>query len=151
VLVSGHPRQEKLLGQVYKRLIEELTKLEVEVNVDKTKVVDLTKDESFSFLGFDFKRVRGKTGKWYPQKTPRSKKENRTTGQTQARVQKATNPGTRRRHIRNKPYNQRVGKLLPNRAFEPMFQLYKGLGRKESKKAPDESEETQGIRLEKVE
>jgi hypothetical protein len=27
----------------------------------------------------------------------------------------------------------------------------KGLGRKESKKAPDESEETQGIRLEKVE
>lgn len=74
VLVSGHPRQEKLLGQVYKRLIEELTKLEVEVNVDKTKVVDLTKEESFSFLGFDFKRVKGKTGKWYPQKTPRSKK-----------------------------------------------------------------------------
>ncbi|MEA1961204.1 MAG: hypothetical protein U9N81_08035 [Bacillota bacterium] len=32
VLVDGHPRQEKLLGQVYKRLIEELMKLEVEVN-----------------------------------------------------------------------------------------------------------------------
>jgi len=74
VLVDGHLRQEKLLGQVYKRLIEELTKLEVEVNAEKTRVVDLTKDESFSFLGFDFKRVRGKTGKWYPQKTPRSKK-----------------------------------------------------------------------------
>jgi RNA-directed DNA polymerase len=51
-----------------------LTKLEVEVNVDKTKVVDLTKEESFSFLGFDFKRVKSKTGKWYPQKTPISKK-----------------------------------------------------------------------------
>lgn len=74
VLVDGHPRQEKLLGQVYKRLMEELTKLEVEVNAEKTRVVDLTKDESFSFLGFDFKRLRGKTGKWYPQKTPRSKK-----------------------------------------------------------------------------
>ncbi|MDD3879305.1 MAG: reverse transcriptase domain-containing protein [Syntrophomonas sp.] len=50
VLVSGHPRQEKLLGQVYKRLMEELAKLEVEVNAEKTGVVDLTKDESFSFL-----------------------------------------------------------------------------------------------------
>ena len=74
VLVNGHPQQEKLLGQVYKRLIEELTKLQVEVNTDKTKVVDLTKDESFSFLGFDFKRVKSKTGKWYPQKTPKNKK-----------------------------------------------------------------------------
>lgn len=74
VLVDGHPQQAKLLGQVYRRLIEELTKLEVEVNTDKTRVVDLTKDESFSFLGFDFKRVRDNAGKWYPHKTPRNKK-----------------------------------------------------------------------------
>ena len=74
ILVSGYPRHEKLLKQVYQRLMEELAKLQVEVNADKTRVVDLTKDESFSFLGFDFKRVRGKTGKWYPQKTPKSKK-----------------------------------------------------------------------------
>ena len=74
ILVSGYPRHEKLLKQVYQRLMEELAKLQVEVNADKTRVVDLTKDESFSFLGFDFKRVRGKSGKWYPQRTPKSKK-----------------------------------------------------------------------------
>ncbi|MEA1962290.1 MAG: reverse transcriptase domain-containing protein, partial [Bacillota bacterium] len=54
ILVSGHPRQEKLLGQVNKRLMEELEKLQVEVNTEKTSIVNLTKDQSFSFLGFDF-------------------------------------------------------------------------------------------------
>ena len=82
---------------------------------------------------------------------PKKQKENRITGKTQARVQKAANPGTRRRNIHNKPYNQRVGELLSNWALKPVLQLYKGLGRKESKKAPDEGEETQRIRLEKVE
>lgn len=76
ILVSGHRQQEKLLGQVYRRLREELTKLQVEVNTEKSRVVDLTKGGSFSFLGFDFKLAKGKTGKKYPMKTPKIKKRN---------------------------------------------------------------------------
>lgn len=80
ILVSGHWQQEKLLKQVYRRLKEELTKLQVEVNTEKSRVVDLTKGGSFSFLGFDFKLAKGKTGKKYPMKTPKIKKRNELLG-----------------------------------------------------------------------
>ncbi|EGY27970.1 hypothetical protein Rin_00021040, partial [Candidatus Regiella insecticola 5.15] len=36
----------------YKRLKEELIKLGVTLNLEKTRQVDLKQDESFSFLGF---------------------------------------------------------------------------------------------------
>jgi len=42
----------------YKRLLEELDKLEVQVNQERTWMVDLTQDESFSFLGFEFRRTQ---------------------------------------------------------------------------------------------
>ena len=74
ILVSGHPQQTTLLRQIQQRLLEELGKLQVEVNQEKTRLVDLTKDESFDFLGFEFRRVRGRNGKWYPLKAPRMKK-----------------------------------------------------------------------------
>ena len=55
------------------RLLEELVKLDVTVNVEKTRLVDLKKEESFSFLGFDFQRVRTRSGKWGVLYTPRMK------------------------------------------------------------------------------
>jgi RNA-directed DNA polymerase len=62
------------VAAVSKRLREELAKLEVEVNEEKTRVVDLTKDECFGFLGFDFRRVQSLTGTWRAQFTPKLKK-----------------------------------------------------------------------------
>ena len=53
-----------LTKAVYKRLIQELTKLKVRINSDKTKVVDLTKKDTFSFLGFVYRRVKTRKGKW---------------------------------------------------------------------------------------
>jgi RNA-directed DNA polymerase len=53
-----------LAKAAYKRLMEELDKLGVKVNRDKTKMVDLTKRDSFSFLGFVFRRVKTRRGKW---------------------------------------------------------------------------------------
>jgi len=55
-------------------LREELDKLRVEINEEKTRIVDLGKGESFGFLGFDFCRVRSRKGKWRPQYTPKRKK-----------------------------------------------------------------------------
>lgn len=52
VLIDGHPNNRKWIHAVQKRLKEELDKLEVEMNPDKTKVVDLKKGEKFNFLGF---------------------------------------------------------------------------------------------------
>ena len=70
VLVNGHPREERLFGQVSRRLREELALLEVEINEDKTKVVDLVKGESFGFLGFMIRRVRSRHGRWFALQMP---------------------------------------------------------------------------------
>jgi RNA-directed DNA polymerase len=76
ILVDGYRRWEWLEKAAYKRLLEELAKLDVELNEEKTRLVDLTKDESFSFLGFDFRRVKSRQGKWRAQLTPRMKARN---------------------------------------------------------------------------
>ncbi|MBC8387763.1 MAG: group II intron reverse transcriptase/maturase [Actinobacteria bacterium] len=53
-----------LTEAAYRRLIQELRKLKVRINSDKTKVVDLTKGDTFSFLGFVYRRVKTRNGKW---------------------------------------------------------------------------------------
>ncbi len=74
VLVNGNAKHRWLLNAVEKRLREELSKIQVEVNVEKTRRVDLEAGESFSFLGFDFRRVKARTGKWIPMRVPQRKK-----------------------------------------------------------------------------
>jgi RNA-directed DNA polymerase len=73
VLVDGHSRWDWLLKAAYRRLLEELAKLDLQINVEKTRVVDLTKGESFGFLGFDFRRVKTRNGKWGARFTPKMK------------------------------------------------------------------------------
>jgi RNA-directed DNA polymerase len=74
ILVDHHPRHDWLLKAVEQRLREELAILQVEVNEEKSRIVDLAKQESFGFLGFDFRRVRSLKGAWRPQRTPKLKK-----------------------------------------------------------------------------
>lgn len=74
VLVNAHPKQRWLREAVEKRLREELGKLEVEVNEDKTCRVELSRGESFGFLGFEFRRVRSRSGRWMPLYRPQTKK-----------------------------------------------------------------------------
>ena len=71
VLVDFHPRHVRLRAAVEQRLREELAKLQVEVNEEKTRRVDLTKEESFGFLGFEFRRIRSRAGRWMPLRIPR--------------------------------------------------------------------------------
>jgi RNA-directed DNA polymerase len=73
ILVDGFRRWDWLAKAAYKRLLEELEKLDVQINPEKTRVVDLTRDEAFSFLGFDFRRVKTRQGKWGVRVTPRLK------------------------------------------------------------------------------
>jgi RNA-directed DNA polymerase len=80
VLVNGDPRNDRLLGQVTRRLREELAKLEVEVNEEKSRTVDLRKGESFGYLGFDIRLVRKRTGRRYVLRTPKVKKRTQLLG-----------------------------------------------------------------------
>jgi len=65
---------------VEKRLREELAKLRVEVNEEKSRTVDLQRGESFGFLGFEFRRVRSRRGRWMPQLMPKGKKRTALLG-----------------------------------------------------------------------
>ena len=74
ILVGSDPRQRWLRGAVERRLREELAKLQVEVNEDKSCRVDLEQGESFGFLGFEFRRIRSRRGRWMPLYVPKGKK-----------------------------------------------------------------------------
>lgn len=74
ILVDGHPRHGRLFRQVAGRLREELARLSVGINEEKSRVVDLRAGESFGFLGFDVRLVRTKTGRYAPLVTPKVKK-----------------------------------------------------------------------------
>jgi RNA-directed DNA polymerase len=77
ILISWHRNQDWICKAVDKR--EELAKIQVAVNEEKTRTVDLMKGEAFDFLGFRWQRVRGKGGKWFPLYTPLSKKRKELT------------------------------------------------------------------------
>jgi RNA-directed DNA polymerase len=64
ILIDGYRQWEWLAKAAYQRLLEELAKLDVQLNHDKTRWVDLAKGESFSFLGFDLRRVKTRRGVW---------------------------------------------------------------------------------------
>ena len=74
ILIDAHPLNDWLLGAVDKRLRQELAKLGVEINEEKSRVVDLRKDESFAFLGFEYRYLPGRSGKLRLQVTPKQKK-----------------------------------------------------------------------------
>jgi RNA-directed DNA polymerase len=74
ILIDAHPQNDWLLGAVDKRLRQELAKLRVEINEEKSRVVDLRKDESFAFLGFEYRLIPGRSGKLRLQVTPKQKK-----------------------------------------------------------------------------
>ena len=71
---DAHRRHDWLLQAVEKRLREAWAVLDVTINEEKSRRVDLAHGETFSFLGFDFRRVKSRRGVWRPWYTPRLKK-----------------------------------------------------------------------------
>jgi RNA-directed DNA polymerase len=74
VLVDAYRQHDGLFRAVQRRIREEFDKLQVEINEDKSRIVDLGKGESFGFLGFEFRRIRSLRGVWRPNYAPRMKK-----------------------------------------------------------------------------
>jgi RNA-directed DNA polymerase len=80
LLDPKHPRAEWLRRSVWKRLREELVSLDVEINEEKTREVDLAQGGSFGFLGFDFRRILSRNGRWRPYCQPQMKKRTELIG-----------------------------------------------------------------------
>jgi len=74
ITISGHSSKRGWAKRALQRLQEQLEPLGVELNLDKTRMVNVLKGESFSFLGFDLRRVqnRSKTG-YFILMTPKKK------------------------------------------------------------------------------
>src|SRR5882757_6573752 len=74
ILIDAYPRHDWLMVAVEKRLREEFAELQVEINEEKSRIVDLGRGGSFGFLGFDFRRIRSRRGAWRANYTPKLKK-----------------------------------------------------------------------------
>ena len=75
ILVDGYPQWQPHVGMIQKRLDQELKKVEIEINEEKTKVVDFGSGGSFGFLGFDLRAGRTRLGKRFVLRTPMRKKQ----------------------------------------------------------------------------
>src|SRR5881296_3077814 len=98
ILVDWHRRHDWLLRAVHRRLREELAKLALRLNEEKSRLVDLRLGETFGFLGFDFRRVRSLRGVWRAQVTPK--------------VSQRTALLTRLREVFRRYQSQPVGRMI---------------------------------------
>ena len=74
IAVSGHHSKRGWAQRALQRLQEQLAPLGVELNREKTRMVDMLNGEAFGFLGFDLRRVRKRKGNGYfLQMTPKKK------------------------------------------------------------------------------
>ena len=151
VLVDGHPRHDLLLATLARRLRAELAKLEVEVNEEKSRTVDLARGESFGYLGFDIRRVRSRSGKWRVLRTPKPKKAHGTAESAQAGLSLAPLPAGAPGDREDQSHAPGVGQLFRPRQLQRLFLLRPRLGGEEAETAPRAKLETHRLRLEKVE
>jgi RNA-directed DNA polymerase len=151
ILIDSYSRHDWLVKAVEKRLREEFAKLRVEINEEKSRMVDLRKKERFGFLGFDFRRIRSLKGVWRPKYTPKLTKRTAVLAKLRDIFrQHASQPVGRVIEMIN-PILRGWVNYLCGRAFREMFDVYQRLGRKEATETPDGCAETPGIRLEAME
>ena len=62
ILVDGHRKWKRLVKIVITGLLEELGKLDVQLNREKSRLVNMEWGNTFTFLGFEFRRVKTRKG-----------------------------------------------------------------------------------------
>ena len=78
ILMDGYPQWQPHVGMIQKRLDQELRKVQIEINEEKTKVVDFGTGGSFGFLGFDLKAGRNRLRQAIRSAHPDEEKAERT-------------------------------------------------------------------------
>jgi RNA-directed DNA polymerase len=65
ITVSGHHTKRGWAERALQRLQEQFALIGVELNPEKTKLVNMLNGDAFGFLGFDLRRVRKRSGEGY--------------------------------------------------------------------------------------
>jgi RNA-directed DNA polymerase len=63
IAVNGHDSLKWLVKKCFRRLSEEMNKLKVKLNTQKTKIVNVNNNETFTFLGFEYRKITMNNGK----------------------------------------------------------------------------------------
>jgi RNA-directed DNA polymerase len=128
ILVNAHRRQQWLWRAVEKRVREELAKLEVEVNEEKSRNVNLEQGESFGFLGFEFRRVRSRHGRWMPLRVPKIKKRTVLLGKLRVIFQSYQSQPVGTVNRSDQSDSSRLGELLCDGSLQSVFRVHPRLG-----------------------
>jgi len=149
--VDASPQHDWLLKAVEKRLREELATLQVAINEEKSRIVDLAQGEHFNFLGFDFRRVRSRQGAWRAWYPPRLKKRTALLRKLQEIFRRhQSQPIDRVIYLIN-PILRGWVRYFAVGGRQSVLWFYQRLGGKEGPTASDACTATAGLRLEEVE
>ena len=151
ILVDSHPRHDWLVRAVEMRLREELAKLRVAINEEKSRMVDLSKGEKFSFLGFEFRRIMSRNQEVASTFRAQAQETDGAVGKTQGDLPTVCQPTRRQSDRTDQSDPARLGELLCGGTLEPMLFDDRRLGGEEDSATPDACPATPRIRLEKVE
>jgi RNA-directed DNA polymerase len=149
ILIDAYKRHDWLIGAVEKRLREEFDKLQVEINDEKSRTVDLGRGDSFGFLGFDFRYTssRGVEAVLHAQA---QKADGAGTG-AQRGVSPTSVATDRTGDKPDQSGSTRLGELLRRWALQRVLQLHQRLGGEEDQAPSGACSETKGLRLEAME
>ena len=151
ILIDAERRSDWLVKAVNRRLREEFAKLRVEINEDKSRMVDLKKGESFTFLGFEYRRILSFNRKWRPYYAPKLKKRTALFAKLREVFRQHVSWPVEIVIEKNQSDSAWLGELLSGRSFEFLFFNGQAMGRKEGPAASDACPGAQRLRLEAVE
>src|SRR5215469_3951457 len=96
ITVDGHHSKRGWAERALQRLHEQLDPLGVELNKEKTKVVDLLKGEAFGFLGFELRRSRKRKGGYFIRLTPKKKARTAVKAKTREAIRRGRSTPVRK-------------------------------------------------------
>jgi hypothetical protein len=151
VLVDGHPRHDRLYSLVVRRLREELARLEVEVNEEKSRTVDLKTGRELRLS-----RVRHPARAQPIRKAghldhAEDEEAHRAAGEPEGRLPLPPVPAGATGDHADQSEAPGVGQLLCPRERQSMLLLHPRLGREEGETTLGAELETHRLRLEEVE
>jgi len=152
ILIDAYKRHDWLIGAAQKRLREEFDKLQVEINDEKSRTVDLGRGDSFGFLGFDFRYTRSflRGGVEAVLHAQAQKADGAGTG-AQRSVSPTSVATDRTGDKPDQSGSTRLDELLRRWALQRVLQLHQRLGGEEDQAPSGACSETTGLRLEAME